>query len=45
AATVLAMLGYDVQNLKFGMMGWSDDLDVVGTTPFSGAPGYPTVTG
>ncbi len=44
AATLLKSFGYDVQNLKFGMMGWSDDLDVVGTTPFSAAPGYPTVT-
>ena len=43
AATVLALLGYDVQNMKFGMMGWSDDLDVVGTTPFAAAAGYPTV--
>ncbi len=45
AATVLKLLGYDAINMKFGMMGWSDDLDVVATTPFSVAPGYPTVTG
>jgi rhodanese-related sulfurtransferase len=44
AATILKLLGYDVQNMKFGMMGWSNDLDVVGTTPFSAAPGYPTET-
>ena len=25
AATALTLMGYDVQNLKFGMMGWSDD--------------------
>ena len=25
AATILRALGYDVQNLKFGMMGWSDN--------------------
>ena len=43
AATVLGLMGYDVKNMKFGMMGWSDDLDVVATTPFSAAPGYPTV--
>jgi rhodanese-related sulfurtransferase len=45
AATALALLGYDAINMKFGMMGWSDDPDVVATTPFSSAPGYPTVTG
>jgi len=44
AATLLRTFGYDVSNLKFGMMGWSDDLDVVATTPFTAAPGYPTVT-
>jgi len=44
SAVALKLLGYDVQNLKFGMMGWSSDLDVVGTTPFSAAMGYPTVT-
>jgi len=43
AATVLALMGYDVTNLKFGMMGWSDDLDVVVATPFTAAGGYPTV--
>ena len=45
AATALKLLGYDAINMKFGMMGWSDDLDVVGTTPFTTSPGYPTVTG
>ena len=45
AATALKLLGYDVINMKFGMMGWSDDPDVVGTTPFTTAPDYPTVTG
>ncbi len=44
AATLLMSFGYDVTNLKFGMMGWSDDPDVVGTTPFTAAPGYPTET-
>ncbi|MCB2224431.1 MAG: hypothetical protein KQH83_09715 [Actinobacteria bacterium] len=42
AATILALFGYDVQNMKWGMMGWSDDADVVATTPFSAAAGYPT---
>ena len=44
AATVLRALGYDVQNLKFGMMGWSDNPEVVATAPFAAAAGYPTVT-
>ncbi len=44
AATLLKTLGYDVSNLKFGMMGWTNDLDVVATTPFTTSPGYPTVT-
>ena len=44
AATVLRALGYDVQNLKFGMMGWSDNPEVVATAPFTAAAGYPTVT-
>ena len=44
AATLLKSLGYEVQNLKFGMMGWTNDLDVVATTPFTASPGYPTVT-
>jgi rhodanese-related sulfurtransferase len=34
AATVLASLGYDVQNLKFGIMGWTKDDDVLATTRF-----------
>jgi sulfur-carrier protein adenylyltransferase/sulfurtransferase len=44
SAVILKLLGYDVTNLKFGMMGWSSDPDVVGTTPFSAAAGYPTET-
>jgi len=45
AATVLKVLGYDVQNLKFGMMGWSLDDEVLGTTRYDPAtsPDYPTV--
>jgi rhodanese-related sulfurtransferase len=34
ATTVLRLLGYDVQNLKFGMMGWTQNDDVLGTTRF-----------
>ena len=41
AATVLNILGYDVVNLKFGMMGWTDDADVLATEPFAAAAGYP----
>lgn len=44
AATILNTLGYDVQNLKFGMMGWTADDDVLATARYAGAPGYPTVT-
>ena len=29
AATTLGLLGYDVTNLKFGMMGWTDDDEVL----------------
>jgi rhodanese-related sulfurtransferase len=34
SATVLKLLGYDVQNLKFGMMGWTQNDEVLGTTRF-----------
>jgi rhodanese-related sulfurtransferase len=34
AATVLKLLGYDVQNLKFGIMGWTLNDEVLGTTRF-----------
>jgi len=37
ATTMLNTLGYDVTNLKFGMMGWSKDPDVVATTVFDPA--------
>jgi rhodanese-related sulfurtransferase len=45
AATSLKMLGYDVINMKFGMMGWTDDDAVLATGRYSAAPDYPTVTG
>jgi rhodanese-related sulfurtransferase len=35
AATVLKLLGYDVQNLKFGMMGWTQNAEVV-VAPYFG---------
>jgi rhodanese-related sulfurtransferase len=34
SATSLKLLGYDVQNLKFGMMGWTQNDEVLGTTRF-----------
>jgi rhodanese-related sulfurtransferase len=37
ATTLLNVLGYDVTNLKFGMMSWSKDPDVVATTVFDPA--------
>ena len=37
------MLGYDVVNLKYGMMGWTENDDVLATTRFDPAtsPDYP----
>ena len=37
ATTLLSALGYDATNLKFGMMGWSKDADVVATAVFDPA--------
>ena len=37
ATTLLNVMGYDATNLKFGMMGWSKDPDVVATTVFDPA--------
>jgi rhodanese-related sulfurtransferase len=34
AATVLGLLGYNVTNLKYGMMGWTTNDEVLGTTRF-----------
>jgi LPXTG-motif cell wall-anchored protein len=34
ATTLLKLLGYDATNLKFGMMGWSKNDEVLGTTRF-----------
>ena len=44
AATLLRTLGYDAVNLKFGMMGWTGDAEVLATTPFAAAPDYPVET-
>ncbi len=43
-ATLLRLMGYDAVNLKYGMMGWTDDDEVLGTTRYEGAAGYPTET-
>jgi len=45
AATALALLGYNVVNMKFGMMGWTDDDTILATARYTGAPGYPTASG
>jgi rhodanese-related sulfurtransferase len=34
AATVLGTLGYDVSNMKYGMMGWTEDDEVLATARF-----------
>jgi rhodanese-related sulfurtransferase len=34
AATTLGLLGYNVTNLKYGMMGWTKNDEVLGTTRF-----------
>jgi hypothetical protein len=44
AATVLGLLGYDVTNLKFGMMAWTDDAEVLATDPFAAPAAYPVET-
>jgi rhodanese-related sulfurtransferase len=35
ATTILGVLGYDVSNIKYGMMGWTEDDDVLATARFS----------
>ena len=45
AATILTVLGYSTSNMKYGMMGWTDDPDVLNTTPFDcDPPNYDTET-
>jgi rhodanese-related sulfurtransferase len=43
AATVLKVLGYDVANLKYGMMAWTEDDEVLGTARYNPetSPDYP----
>ena len=45
ATMFLNQLGYEAYAMKFGMMGWTSDSDVLALVPFAGAPGYPTVSG
>lgn len=45
AAMFLNLLGYDAVPLKWGMMNWTNDPEVLSTKPFTGAPeGYPLET-
>ena len=43
ATTVLGVLGYQVSNIKYGMMGWTEDDEVLGTARYDPAtsPDYP----
>jgi rhodanese-related sulfurtransferase len=34
ATTILGVLGYNVSNVKYGMMGWTEDDEVLGTARF-----------
>jgi rhodanese-related sulfurtransferase len=47
AATILNALGYDAVNLKFGMMGWSKNDDVLAQPRFNptNQPDYPVSNG
>jgi rhodanese-related sulfurtransferase len=42
ATTVLGVLGYDVANIKYGMMGWTEDDEVLATARYDAttAPDY-----
>jgi rhodanese-related sulfurtransferase len=42
---ILSVLGYESYNMKYGMMGWTDDPEVLNTTPFDcNPPNYDTET-
>ncbi len=45
ATMFLNQLGYEAYAMKFGMMGWTSDSSILALTPFTGAAGYPTVSG
>ncbi len=40
----LNQLGYDAYAMKFGMMGWTSDKDILNQKPFEKAPDYPVET-
>lgn len=42
---LLNLLGYDAYAMKFGMMGWTSNKDVLGIQAFEKAAGYPTTAG
>ncbi len=41
----LNQLGYDAYAMKFGIMGWTSNSEVLAIKPFVKAPNYPTVAG
>ena len=43
ATTALGLLGYDVGNMKYGMMGWTEDDEVLATARYNPetSPDYP----
>jgi rhodanese-related sulfurtransferase len=42
ACTVLNLLGYEAYNMKYGMMGWTDDSEILGQQVFDcNPPNYP----
>ncbi|HEX3032625.1 MAG TPA: rhodanese-like domain-containing protein, partial [Bacillota bacterium] len=45
ATMFLNQLGYDAYAMKFGMMGWTSDENVLALKPFTKAPGYQTTAG
>lgn len=45
ATMFLNQLGYEAYAMKFGMMGWTSNADVLALQPFTSAPDYPTVAG
>ncbi|MCL4424713.1 MAG: rhodanese-like domain-containing protein [Firmicutes bacterium] len=45
AAMLLNMLGYEAYAMKYGMMGWTSNPDILGIPVFTKAANYPVVTG
>jgi sulfur-carrier protein adenylyltransferase/sulfurtransferase len=44
ATTALLLLGYNTVNLEYGIMGWTNDDNVLAMPRFAGAKGYPIET-